>query len=99
MKNSLLTTTLTLAFLVVVGATAQPTSEPPAQSGQGPSDSSGMQPMSPRMMDEDMMAMMMRCMKMMEGMMGTMDMDMDMDGAGMTKGQMNPQMQTGGSQR
>lgn len=95
MKNLLLTTTLTLAFLVAVGATAQQTSEPPARSGQGPSDSSGMQPMSPGMMDEDMMAMMMRCMKMMEGMMGTMD----MDGAGMTEGQMNLQMQTGGSQR
>lgn len=95
MKNLLSTTTLTLAFLVAVGATAQQTSEPPARSGQGPSDSSGMQHMPPSMMNEDMMTMMMRCMKMMEGMMGTMD----MNGAGMTEGQMNPQMQTSGSQQ
>lgn len=94
MKKFFLTTTLTLALLSAVGATAQEASEPPAQSGKEPSGSSAMKPMSPGMMDKDMMAMMMRCMKMMEGMMGDMDMKGSgmMNGAAMKEGQMDTEM-------
>ena len=100
MKKFFLTTILTLALLVAVGAMAQKTSETPARSGQEPSGSSGMKSMSPGMMDKDMMAMMMQCMKMMEGMMGDGEMKGSSmpNGAGVMGGRMSSQkMENAGS--
>lgn len=93
MKKLFLTTALTLASLVATGVMAQETNEAPVQRGKEPA-TSGMKPMSPGMMDKDMMAMMMRCMKMMEGMMGDMDMKGSgmMNGAAMKEGQMDTEM-------
>jgi hypothetical protein len=101
MKNALLTITLTLALLGATGVMAQKTNEAPAQSGKEPANSSGVKPMSPGMMDEDMMAMMMQCMTMMEGMMGAMDMKGSgmMNGAGMMGGQMDTGMMKDGGSR
>lgn len=101
MKNALLTITLTLASLGATGVMAQKTNEAPAKSGKEPANSSGMKPMSPGMMDEDMMAMMMQCMKMMEGMMGDMDMKGSgmMNGSGMIGDRMDTQMMKDGGSR
>lgn len=104
MRRFFLTATLTIASLVAVIAAAQDMTEPPAGTGEEPPNQGMMQPMTPGMMNQNMMdqggdmmgmmQMMMRCMSMMEEMRGETAGGMGMmapgmmNGAGATGGQM-----------